>query len=250
MKKYVAFGLVLAAALALFAQSTPAFALIVRGGGDGGGGGGGGTTLTPITATMELNQVFAGNTPDGIAPWLTATFASDVGATTGTLTLTSNLSASDFLQGLNDSNVTIGWAFFLDPVIDSISCKSGTCADNGVLFGGNYNSGPVPGGFNLAFGWSSFQAGDSAVYDLTFANALGGNPFVLNASNWSSVALVQGITGGCSGWIVSGSGTGADGSGACTVSPPQDVPEPAELGVFGLGVMLIGLFVGMRRRYS
>lgn len=32
------------------------------------------------------------------------------------------------------------------------------------------------------------------------------------------------------------------------VIPPTGVPEPAELGLFGLGVLLIGVFVGMRRR--
>jgi hypothetical protein len=29
---------------------------------------------------------------------------------------------------------------------------------------------------------------------------------------------------------------------------PQAVPEPAALGMFGLGVLLIGMFAGMRKR--
>lgn len=207
---------------------------------------------TPISTTIDLGTVYAGNTPDGSAPWLKATFTSTTGSTTGTLTLTSNLSASDFLQGLNSKKSTIGWAFYLDQSLASLTCASGICADNNVLFGGNYNSGPVPGGFNLAFGWSSgnrFAAGDSAVYDLTFANALTGNPFTGNDSGWWSVAHVQGITGGCSGWIVSGDGSGADGSGPCSSTPPpHNVPEPAALGMFGFGVLLIGAFLGLRRR--
>jgi MYXO-CTERM domain-containing protein len=75
---------------------------------------------------------------------------------------------------------------------------------------------------------------------------LTGNPFVENAGGWSSVAHVQGISGNdCSGWIVSGTGGGADGGSPCT----HIVPEPAGHGVFGLGVLLVGLFVGLRRRW-
>jgi hypothetical protein len=34
------------------------------------------------------------------------------------------------------------------------------------------------------------------------------------------------------------------------VNAPNPVPEPAALGVFGLGVLLLGLFAGLRRRYN
>jgi hypothetical protein len=207
----------------------------------------------PISATINLDTVFAGNTPDGVAPWLTATFTSEQGSTTGTLTLTSNLSASDFLQGLNSKNAVTGWAFYLDQSLASVTCASGTCADNNTLFGGSYNAGPVPGLFNLAFGWSSgnrFDGDDSVVYDLTFKHALTGDPFLANDSGWLSVAHVQGITGECSGWIVSGTGSGASGSGACTDPPPVGVPEPAGLGIFGAGALMIGFFLGLRRRMA
>lgn len=210
---------------------------------------------TPITTTINLGTVYAGNTPDGTPPWLTATFTSSTGSTTGTLTLTSHLSASDFLQGLNSKKSTVGWAFYLNQSLVSLTCESGgTCADNNALFGGSYNAGPVPGTFNLAFGWSSknrFVAGSSAIYDLTFMSSLTGNPFGPNGGNWWSVAHVQGITGECSGWIVSGDGSGASGSGPCTrTPPPRNVPEPAGLGVFGIGLLAIGLFLGLRRRMA
>lgn len=45
------------------------------------------------------------------------------------------------------------------------------------------------------------------------------------------------------------SGTGS-GFSHYTEFGTVTVPEPAALGVFGLGVLLIGLFVGLRRRYS
>ncbi|TAL89982.1 MAG: PEP-CTERM sorting domain-containing protein [Rhodanobacter sp.] len=34
------------------------------------------------------------------------------------------------------------------------------------------------------------------------------------------------------------------------VIPPTGVPEPSELGMFGLGALLIGLFAGLRRRFD
>jgi len=77
----------------------------------------------------------------------------------------------------------------------------------------------------------------SAIYDLTFDSALSGDPFVANGDGWSSVAHVQGIgPSGDSGWIVAGG--------------PVVVPEPAELGLFGVGALVIGLFAGLRRRWS
>ncbi|MGH8183618.1 MAG: PEP-CTERM sorting domain-containing protein, partial [Rhodanobacteraceae bacterium] len=201
-----------------------------------------------------LDTVYVGYTPDGSAPWLMATF-DQTGSNTGTLTLTSNLSASDFLQGLNSKKSTIGWAFYLDQSLASLTCSSGTCAGNNALFGGSYNAGPVPGTFNLAFGWSAgnrFVSGSTAaVYDLTFASVLNLDPFVANENGFASVAHVQGITGGCSGWIVSGDGSGANGSGPCDgTPPPHNVPEPADLGMFGIGLLAIGLFLGLRRRMA
>jgi len=208
-------------------------------------------TATPISATITLSQVFAGYTPDGPSPWLTATFTS-TSTTAGTLTLTSNLSDADFLQGLESANAALGWGFYLNSSLSAVTCTSTDCATS-ALFGGSYNDGPVPGVFNLAFGWGSgssnrFVAGSSNTYALTFASALLGNPFVPNTHGWSSVAHVQGIgpNGTCSGWIVSGSGT-TSGSLTPCVQPPG-VPEPATLGLLGLG--LAGLGFARRARKS
>jgi hypothetical protein len=49
----------------------------------------------------------------------------------------------------------------------------------------------------------------------------------------------QGQGGGLSHYTVFGSG-----------GTPVPVPEPAELGIFGFGVLLIGGFIGMRRRWQ
>ncbi|TAM62192.1 MAG: PEP-CTERM sorting domain-containing protein [Rhodanobacter sp.] len=243
MKRFLALsGLTLAVILPMSALAA------IDTGEDGGG------TLAPTSTTININldKVFTGSIPDGMGPWLKATFTSDMGASSGTLTLTSYLSNPDFVQGLNSNRSAIGWAFYLNRTVTGINCTSGTCADNNAFSEtGGFNSGPVPGVFNLAFGWSSgnrLQSGSSAVYDLTFSSALNGNSLAVNPNEWLSVAHVQGILGGCSGWIVSGTGTTQGGSPCIT--PRQTVPEPAAMGIFGLGLLLMGLFVGLRRRYD
>ncbi|HUW53992.1 MAG TPA: PEP-CTERM sorting domain-containing protein [Rhodanobacter sp.] len=239
MKRFLVLSGLAMAAMA----SMPALAVVDT---DGGG------TSTPINTTINVDTVFTGSLPDGVAPWLTAQFTSDLGSQSGTLTLSSNTYGPDFLQGLSSSRSTIGWAFYLNQTVTGITCTSETCADNGAFWNaGGFDSGPVPGVFNLAFGWSSgnrFQSGDSEVYGLTFASALTGDPFALNGSDWLSAAHMQGITGDCSGWIVSGTGA-AQGGSPCTTDPVR-VPEPTEPGMFGLGLLLMGLLVGLRRRYN
>ncbi len=212
------------------------------------------TYATAISATIDLDTIFTGASPSGSSPWLNATFTSDTTSNTGTLTLTSKLTGSDFLQGLESANAAVGWAFFLDSGISSIACTAGNnCADN-VLFDDTFNAGPVGNSWNLAFGWASgdrFEAGDTAVYDITFDSILaGGSPFGTNTDDrvggWLAVAHVQGIGSGCSGWIVGGAGSGAQGETEQCAS--VQVPEPSVLGMFGLGTLMVGLFAGLHRR--
>lgn len=222
MKKQIIFGLVFAAAGALFAAPTPAFAT--------------------ITYSVSLNTVFTGATPAGTPPWLTATFV-QTGSDTGKLTLTSHLTSPNVLKGLESSNAAVGWAFYLDQSLSSVTCSSGTCGNSHSGFkASGFNAQHNTGFFNLGFGWGPgssthpvFKAGSSAVYDLTFSSALTGDPFAVNSAGYSSVAHVQQITVGGSGWIVGG-------------APSVSVPEPAELGMFGLGLLALGLFAGLRRR--
>lgn len=210
---------------------------------------------TPVTTSVDLNTVFTGNTPDGAAPWLHADFTFSAGSETGTLTLSSMAGDADFVQGLQNAKGAVGWAFYFNQVISSVKCTSSLCAADYALYfgqGKSANAGAVKGDFNLAFGWSSgnrLEAGDSVTYELTFKDLLSGNPLVPNAMGWSSVAHIQGITGGCSGWVVAGNGTVGDGGTPCITTLVQ-VPEPGDLGLFGFGLLAAGLLCSMRRRYN
>lgn len=207
--------------------------------------------------TFDLGTVYTGQNPDGTGPWLTATFTSYWHTTTGTLTLTSHLDGTDSVQGQEHPQAIDGWAFYVNQNISSIVFVSGTQASTALwsLHGTGIGTGPVPGLFDLAFGWSSgnpFVAGDTAVYTLNFANWLSADPFLpTNLAGWHSAAFVQGIGGSsCSAWIVAGDGAGADGGVPCIgATPPQaGVPEPNELAMFGFGTLLLGGFAGLRRR--
>ncbi|MES1935160.1 PEP-CTERM sorting domain-containing protein [Salinisphaera hydrothermalis] len=196
------------------------------------------------TINIDLNSVYTGATPTGPAPWLQAEFAYNLGDKFGTLTLTSKLSGSDFVQGGKKVNAATGWAFYLDPLLQSAACTGGTnCADQ--VFIQNYlNSGPTGlGDYNLGFTWSKngpggrFAAGDTAIYKLMFADPLSASPFVANGAGFLSTAHIQGIgEAGNSAWITDGGST------------PNDVPEPSQLSVLLVGLFALGLMLYARRR--
>lgn len=214
--------------------------------------GGGGDDASSISTTINLGTVYTGDLPSGAAPWLKAEFSSTVGASTGTLTITSGLTGTEKVQGLESSKAAVGLAFHLTQAVNGIGYVSGTQAQM-ALYASSFNAGPVPGAYNLAFGWSSgntFGAGDQVVYTLNFTGPLTNDPFKPNEDGWAAVAHIQDIDGSsCSGWIVAGNGDGADGGTPCATTHPS-VPEPAGLGVFGFGVLLVGAFVGLRRRVA
>lgn len=205
--------------------------------------------------TINLGTVATGNIPDGTAPWLTATYDWTSGSNTVTLDLTSNLGGSDFVFK------TPGWAFWLDPTdsLMKVTCDStnisGGCTNAGSAIGSFTASPPWLGKYNLLFSWTSanlFTNGSTASYTLTFDSGLTADPFGSNNVGLLSYAHVQGITGGCSGKIVAigpnGSSSEGKFGGTACIEPPTNVPEPGALGMFGLGIGVIGLFLGLRRR--
>lgn len=217
------------------------------------------STPTPVDQTITLGTVYSGNLPTGAGPWLTARlYAPSVDDTSADLTLTAGLGGADTVLGESGSNDLAGWSFYFGQAITSIAFVGGTPASS-VLYGYDFSTGTVPGAFNLGFGWSAgsgFGPGDIATYDISFAapfSAVAGDTIVANADGWLSAAYVQNIGGAsCSAWIVAGNGRGADGSSPCMSTPPPqpNVPEPSGLGMFGLGALLLGGFVGLRRRMA
>lgn len=230
MKRLAICGLASAVAIACLGLSMPASA---------------------TSQTIDLGQVFTGTTPTGPAPWLIATFTYTPGSNQGTLVLGSHLGSGGFLQG----GGVAGWAFYLSGNTLSVNSCSGACA---ASVSSSPGSGPVKGTFNLGFNWGSgsrFDGSDMATYSLTFGSALGSvSPFAANTDGWFSFAHVQGLNvPGCaeSGFIVSGTGAvKSDEICGSATPPPVSVPEPAGLGILGLGTLMLGVFVGLRRRWS
>lgn len=76
--------------------------------------------------------------------------------------------------------------------------------------------------------------------------------FLIKTGKKPDTALFHNISGGALDlFYTQTDGTGSGFSHYTEFGTAQvTVPEPAELGIFGVGVLLIGLFAGLRRRYS
>lgn len=122
----------------------------------------------------------------------------------------------------------------------------------------DWYSGPVTGpasyGSGSSYAATSLASGSTLVFDGT-GDDLGspglwvptgyvsGDPLA-NSTTWTGASFASlGVTPGTYKWTW---GTGADQSFTLDVR----VSEPAALGMFGLGVLLIGGFVGLRRRVA
>jgi hypothetical protein len=89
-------------------------------------------------------------------------------------------------------------------------------------------------------GWLTFDGSGQLTY-FTFGNACVGGSCGVTAGNdqWYifPIGFDYSVLGGNSYWL-----------GDVTYSQATGVPEPAALGMFGFGVLLIGAFAGLRRR--
>ena len=116
---------------------------------------------SPISSTTVLDTVYTGAIPDGTAPWLQAEFTGNTGSNTGTLTLTSLLTEGDFVQGGTNANATVGWAFYVSPVtyqsLQRARVPARTVLTTSTWRRRWYNTGPVPGIFNLSFSWDNVR---------------------------------------------------------------------------------------------
>ncbi|WP_329740863.1 PEP-CTERM sorting domain-containing protein [Dyella sp. A6] len=216
---------------------------------------------TASATVLEMNTLYAGEYPAAPisgpgTPWLTATLSyGGPSATQGlydyTLTMQSYLSNNEFIGGANKN---IGWAFSLANIPYSMAFASGTAANStrtsGIL------TGSVPGTYNLAFYWkaNTFTTDSYAVYAIETSTAPTSSFFKMTGlDGLYSAAHIQGITGTnqtCSVWIVNGGTSGFTPSLTSCGATNVSVPEPSELPLYALGLVLVltGWYAARRRR--
>ncbi len=90
------------------------------------------------------------------------------------------------------------------------------------------------------------QAGGVDTYEF-FTSA---EYFTIKIGKSPNYALFHNLDGTLDLFFQATAGTGSGFSHYTEFGGGTSVPEPAELGVFGLGLLLIGGFLGLRRRYS
>ena len=90
------------------------------------------------------------------------------------------------------------------------------------------------------------QAGSADTYEF-FTSA---EYFTIKIGKDPNYALFHNLDGTLDLFFQDTTGTGSGFSHYTEFGGGTSVPEPAELGEFGLGLLLIGGFLGMRRRYS
>lgn len=146
--------------------------------------------------------------------------------------------------GINRPNGT--WLVAVGPILtmeDGVSSMDS-------YFGATGPTDLGPGNFSAV---GTFGGGDNvSVIGTSFLLPLGyvsGSPLA-NSATWGSATFASlGVTPGSYVWTW---GSGAEQSITIQIGdvPVNRVPEPPALGVFGLSVLLVGMFAGFRRRMS
>jgi hypothetical protein len=200
--------------------------------------------------TFNLTSGINGTTPlsSDKAPWLTATFT-DITLANGKsaveLVMTNNL--VNAVTGTPSGEYVSDWLFNVDPRIASFSYAYVSGYRASVSVGAVDGGASIKGGtFDIDFsggtaGSNRFSGGMTSVYDF-IGTGLTANAFAFTSDlGYYSAADIKGIPTGLSGSI------GALTVGSPTLLPAAsvNVPEPASLALFGLGVAAIA---GVKRR--
>lgn len=193
--------------------------------------------------TLDLSVEFSsGVDPEGVSPWVTATFDDSFGgANTVRLTMSNT--------NLVDQEFVSEWSFNFDPALDptllSIFSVDIGASTPGVSAGANLFKADGDGFFDILFDFppppgsfaAEFTAGEQVVFDLTYVAPI-------SASSFDFFSVMGGGTGTYRGAAhVQAIGSYDDGSGWIG-DPGASVPEPASAWLFGL----LGLAVLRRRR--
>lgn len=120
--------------------------------------------------------------------------------------------------------------------------------------GGGSISGPSNFGSGPEWETNSNVVGDVAGFDFAYNELtlpkgyLSGADLGVSTATWDNASFASlGITPGTYIWTW---GPGAEQSYTLIIGGAVTAPEPAALGMFGFGVLLIGAFVGFRRRFA
>ena len=211
------------------------------------------------TIPYELNFVYTGNLPDSTTPYLNATFrdAGDCTAQSGAggdctvgtveLVLTSSLEDPDeFFSNFffnSSTAVTTSYTSLLAgaigsaPLINQYSSNAYAAAGQG----GSYD---VRIDFDIAPPADRFNLNDSLLFTIT-GTGITANTFLVSAlgSSYFAAAHLQGITGGCSAWVVDANGATPGGAGSAPGVTPctQQVPDSGStLALLGVAMMGLG----------
>jgi hypothetical protein len=205
--------------------------------------------------TFNLDYVYTGHLPTSSSPYLIATFndganclGGPCGANTVQLILTSSLETSgEFVTEWDfNSTVTSGLTF-----TQNVGLSSGTFGAPTITVGPDIEQAGGDGRYDVTFDFLSgppsarFDASDVVVFTITGAG-LDVSDFNLlstpagGAGPFFTAAHIQGIPGGCSGWVSDGNGLSGAASGV-TACGPTTVPDGgATLGLLGLGMLGLG----------
>ena len=206
--------------------------------------------LQATTLTFDLDYEFSEATqPEGIAPWITATFDDTFGdANTVRLTMSaSNLVGTEFIDdwlfNFDDTldPTELSFAIFGTPGSTPNHINTGVDAfkaDGDGYFDIKFDMPPPPGKFE-----DKFTMGETVVYDISYTSAIDVFAFDYSsasgggAGTYHSAAHIQGIgeEGNYSGWIGDGGGGGV-------------IPEPTTMLLFISG--LVGFALKSKKRFK